>query len=63
MSHQTGDFSFDKALGLFGPFLLSGLRLEFGLGKSIGWMDRRAAYVSCGRLLQTLVLKLALSPR
>ncbi len=45
-----------------GLYLWHGLGPKFGLGQAAGKVDPRAAYVSCGLLLLTMVLELALSP-
>ncbi|MCY2992552.1 MAG: hypothetical protein NTY19_32425, partial [Planctomycetota bacterium] len=46
-----------------GLFLWHGLGPHFGLGDNGGEVDRRAAYVSCGLLVLTVVLELVLSTR
>jgi len=46
-----------------GLYLWNGLGPHFGLGKATGEVDHRAAYASCGLLLVTLALEVAMSPR
>jgi len=46
-----------------GLFLWHGLGPNFGLGFSGGKVDHRAAYVSCGLLVLTVMLELVLSTR
>ena len=45
----------------FGLYLWNGLGAHFGLGTAAGKVDHRAAYASCGLLLLTLILEVALS--
>jgi hypothetical protein len=46
-----------------GFYLWNGLGPRFGLGAVGGQVDRRAAYASCGLLLLTAIVEMALSPR
>jgi len=43
-----------------GLYLWNGLGAHFGLGAAAGKVDHRAAYVSCGLLLLTVILESAL---
>jgi len=54
---------FGAACFPLGLYLWNGLGPHFGLGTAAGKVDPRTAYVSCGLLLLTVVVKLALSPR
>jgi hypothetical protein len=46
-----------------GLYLWNGLGPHFGLGTAAGKVEHRAAYVSCGLLLLTVVAEMALSSK
>jgi hypothetical protein len=46
-----------------GLYLWNGLGPHFGLGAAAGKVDHRAAYASCGLLLLTVIVEVALSSR
>ncbi len=56
-------WAFGAASFAMGLYLWNGLGPKFGLGPAAGKVDHRAAYASCGLLLVTLILELALSSR
>ena len=45
----------------FGLYLWNGLGPHFGLGAAAGKVDHRAAFVSCGLFVITVILEVALS--